>query len=354
MDYEFLIVGQGITGSILANELANISPKFKIINYENVSSSSRVAAGIMHPMALKRGTLSWRGKEFFEFSDKYYENFDRLNGSEFYKKYSFFRIFSSFEEQNNWIGKSLDNIYDSVISINESPIKNLNNSYGSGLVKTASRLRITEFLDFFKNKYSHNISNNNFQFKKLELNNKLFVYKGDSFKKVFMCQGVNAIQNPIFNYLPIIPNKGELINVKSKYLPNFIINSGVFSLPIGLDKFTIGSTYNHRDHLKRNTKEAREELIKKLGKITNLNKIEFLSQKYGFRPTTMDRKPLIGEHPIIKNLYIINGMGSKAVLMAPLLIHELLQNKIDASVEIRRFSNKIKAENIDFANSLIH
>ena len=68
----------------------------------------------------------------------------------------------------------------------------------------------------------------------------------------------------------------------------------------------------------------------------------------------MDRKPLIGEHPIIKNLYIINGMGSKAVLMAPLLIHELLQNKIDASVEIRRFSNKIKAENIDFANSLIH
>ena len=88
MDYEFLIVGQGITGSILANELADISPKFKIINYENVSSSSRVAAGIMHPMALKRGTLSWRGKEFFEFSDKYYENFDRLNGSEFYKKYS--------------------------------------------------------------------------------------------------------------------------------------------------------------------------------------------------------------------------------------------------------------------------
>ena len=64
MDYEFLIVGKGITGSILANNLANISDKFKIINYENVNSSSRVAAGIMHPMALKRGTLSWREKNF--------------------------------------------------------------------------------------------------------------------------------------------------------------------------------------------------------------------------------------------------------------------------------------------------
>ena len=55
MDYEFLIVGKGITGAILVNNLAKITHKFKIINYENVNSSSRVAAGIMHPMALKRG-----------------------------------------------------------------------------------------------------------------------------------------------------------------------------------------------------------------------------------------------------------------------------------------------------------
>ena len=354
MDYEFLIVGKGITGSILANNLANLSHKFKIINYENVNSSSRVAAGIMHPMALKRGTLSWRGKEFFNFSNKYYEHFDGFHGTKFYKKYSLFRIFSSFEEQNDWTGKSSDNIYNSFISINESPINNINHPYGSGLVKTSSRLNIIEFLEFFQTKYSQNISNNNFQFEKLEFKNKLFFYEGDSFKKVFMCQGVNATQNPMFNYLPIIPNKGELIDVKSRYLPNFILNSGVFSLPIDVDKFTIGSTYNHRDHLKSNTKEAREELLKKIGKVISLDKVEVLSQKFGFRPTTSDRKPLIGEHPIIKNLYIINGMGSKAVLMAPLLINELLENKVETSADIKRFSNKIKSENIDYANSLIH
>ena len=95
-------------------------------------------------------------------------------------------------------------------------------------------------------------------------------------------------------------------------------------------------------------------MLKKIGKVINLDKIEVLSQNYGFRPTTSDRKPLIGEHPIIKNLYIINGMGSKAVLMAPLLINELLENKVGASVDIKRFYNKIKSENIDYANSLIH
>ena len=53
MEYDFLIVGQGITGSILANNLANISDKFKIINLNSDHSSSKVAAGIMHPLALK-------------------------------------------------------------------------------------------------------------------------------------------------------------------------------------------------------------------------------------------------------------------------------------------------------------
>ena len=354
MDYEFLIVGKGITGSILANNLAKITHKFKIIDYENVNSSSRVAAGIMHPMALKRGMLSWRGKEFFKFSEKYYENFDRFHGTKFYKKHPLFRIFNSFEEQNNWTGKSSDNIYSSLISVNKNSLKNINHPYGSGVVNNAGRLSIVEFLDFLSTKYSENISKNNFQFKNLQFKNKLFLYEGDRFKKVFMCQGVNATQNPMFNYLPIIPNKGELINVKSKDLPNFILNCGVFSLPINDYKFTIGSTYNHRDHLEKNTKEAKEELLEKIGKVINLNNVDFLSQKYGFRPTTSDRKPLIGEHPIIKNLYIINGMGSKAVLMAPLLINELLKNKVDKSADIKRFQKKIKPLNINYANSLIH
>jgi glycine oxidase len=359
MEYEYLIVGQGITGSILANKLAYYSEKFKIINYNDVNSSSNVAAGVMHPMALKRGTLSWRGKEFYEFSNKFYENFDNYNNTKYYKKHSLFRIFNSFDEQNNWTGKSNDDIYNSILSIDNNNIENINQPFGTGLVKTASRLNVKEFLEFIKNKYYKNISNNNFQFEEVKMKNKIFLYKGDSFKKIFMCEGINAILNPMFNYLPIISNKGELITVNSKNLPKYIINSGVFSLPLEGDKFTIGSTYNHRDYFSGPTKEAREELLKKINKITNLNDIQVLNQDYGFRPTTVDRKPLIGEHPIIKNLYIINGMGSKAVLMAPLLIKELLENifnsnNIPINVDISRFYNKLEVKNIEYANSLIN
>ena len=33
-----------------------------------------------------------------------------------------------------------------------------------------------------------------------------------------MCDGVNALKNPMFNYA-IIPNKGELLKVSSNILP---------------------------------------------------------------------------------------------------------------------------------------
>ena len=73
MEYDFLIVGQGITGSILAIELEARKKKFKIINLNSDHTSSKVAAGIMHPLALKRGSIAWRGKEFFEFSNQFYK-----------------------------------------------------------------------------------------------------------------------------------------------------------------------------------------------------------------------------------------------------------------------------------------
>ena len=168
----------------------------------------------------------------------------------------------------------------------------------------------------------------------------------------------NNIWRRIFNYLPIIPNKGELLEVRSTLLPDYIFNNGVFSLPKKNNLFTIGSTYSRLDKTPLITLKAKEKLLSKIGKVIDLRSLEIQNQKFGFRPTTIDRKPLIGKHPIIKNLYIINGMGSKAVLMAPLLINEFLEvifkNQIfKVSVDIKRYNNKLKKENISFAKSFL-
>ena len=54
MKYKFLIVGQGITGSVLAIQLEKLNKTFKIVDDFNKNTSSRVAAGIMHPMSPRK------------------------------------------------------------------------------------------------------------------------------------------------------------------------------------------------------------------------------------------------------------------------------------------------------------
>ena len=111
MKYEFLIVGQGITGSVLATQLEKLTKTFKIVDDFNKNTSSRVAAGIMHPMSLKRVNLSWRGKDFYGFSDDFYKKFDSVNKTKFYKSCSMIRVFNSYQEQNNWIGRCSQEIH---------------------------------------------------------------------------------------------------------------------------------------------------------------------------------------------------------------------------------------------------
>ena len=359
MNYDFLIVGQGISGSIVALQLKKISKKFKLLESGNPNTSSRAAAGIVHPISLKKCNLSWRGREFYDFGKAFYKEINFQSGIELYKPYKLLRVFASFEEQNNWIGKSNNEIYKNILSLNKKVIGSVETKFGSGIVELCSRLSVNEFLNFVRRSSLENksLKNDFFYPEKLKLKENKFYYQGDIYSKIIMCDGVNALKNPMFNYLPIIPNKGEILKVFSETLPNQIINCGIFSLPEIKNIFTVGSTYSNEDQQNKSTEIAKEYLMKKLNKIIDIDGIEIIDQKFGFRPTTSDRKPLIGEHPIIKNLYIINGMGSKAILMAPLLISELLdtiyKNKpLDSLVNIERFAIKIEDVNINYAKSL--
>ena len=169
-----------------------------------------------------------------------------------------------------------------------------------------------------------------------------FIYKNISSKYLILCQGASAVEDNLLNYLPIIPNKGELIDIQSKYLPDVMLSKGIFNLPLGNSKFTLGSTYNHIDRSEKVTVKAKEKILNQLYKISKNNYFKVIDQRYSFRPTTIDRKPIIGQHPQIKNLYIFNGMGSKAVLMAPLLAKELIENilnnkTLNEKIRISRF-----------------
>ena len=41
------------------------------------------------------------------------------------------------------------------------------------------------------------------------------------------------------------------------------------------------------------------------------------------RPTVKDRRPLVGQHAEHKNLYVLNGLGTRGVMIAPYVAEQL-------------------------------
>src|SRR5690606_26521760 len=106
----------------------------------------------------------------------------------------------------------------------------------------------------------------------------------------------------------------------------------------------IGSTYEWHYSTTNITEEAKTEILNNLTFITK-EKVEVVSQEAGIRPTTRDRRPLIGTHPEFSNYHIFNGLGAKGYMICPLLSKELVDylsngTELDKEVSVLRYFNK--------------
>jgi hypothetical protein len=77
-----------------------------------------------------------------------------------------------------------------------------------------------------------------------------------------------------------------------------------------------GATYNWNEVPDEPTDEAKEFLLSELKQRID-NDIVVESQKTGFRPTTRDRRPIVGFAKDNDLLGVFGGLGSKGVLLAP-------------------------------------
>lgn len=64
-------------------------------------------------------------------------------------------------------------------------------------------------------------------------------------------------------------------------------------------------------------KNGRNEIVEAVGNIVCLENMEVVKQEAGVRPCTKNTRPYVGFHKKYPNLGILNGLGSKGVMMGP-------------------------------------
>jgi glycine oxidase len=327
MNCDFLIIGHGLAGAILARTLRLRGHRVLVLDQPKPDSASNVAAGLINPIAGKRFAKSWQVDLFLPAARKFYQQLEADLQEQIFFPAPIIKLFSSPEEQNNWMAKSVDPGLESLVETpppGQLPYtgEGVRQEYGGIVVRQGGNVEVRRMLELLADdlKKAAALQEERFEGEKLEIEKDFVRYGNIRASHVLFCEGYQAAHHPFFNWLPFSLNKGEVIDVTVDNLnPQCIYNKGVYVLPVrGGRGLRVGATYDWRQINEACTAAARAELTQKLKQVIR-GQFMVQAQYAGIRPAVRDRRPLIGTHPEKPRVHIFNGLGSKGVLMAPYL-----------------------------------
>ncbi|GAB5557119.1 MAG: FAD-dependent oxidoreductase [Schleiferiaceae bacterium] len=297
----------------------------------------------------------WKGSEMMEALLPYYRELESITQSSFVHEDPIYRIFATLEEQNNWYALSDDPIFKPYL---ETPVhshvpEGIQAPFGLGKVLGTGWIETETMLDALRKWLGENIHTETFQYDQLEVDSDYVTYKNKVFSKIIFCEGHRAsTENPWFKYLPFRTTKGEVMYVKNpQHEIDNILHKGQFLLPRKNGLYKIGATYNWNEKNEEVTSAMKEELMENLQMISP-QEWEVHSQEAGIRPNVADRRPLLGQHPGERPLYIFNGLGSRGVLMTPWLSQIFLDFVLDGvelppEANIQRFNKRYRSSLVE-------
>ncbi|MCA0933723.1 FAD-binding oxidoreductase [Lutimonas saemankumensis] len=345
---DYIIVGLGLAGLAFAEELEAQGKTYMVFE-DNSQTSSQVAGGMYNPVILKRFTPVWNAQEQLEVAIPFYGFLEKKLSGLFDEQLPIYRTFKSFEEQNNWFIAADKPVLQEYMDpeLAEVEAKHVISPFKAGRLKHTGRIRVKELLNAYRDKLaSKNLLRlEQFRYERIITWEDHLEYGEVKAGRIVFCEGNGIKKNPFFNNLPLTGTKGELITIHAPDLElNYVVKSAVFIMPLGDDKYKVGATFNWKDKTNLPTTEGRAELEKKLKTVINCE-YRVVGHEAGVRPTTGDRRPLIGVHPDNERFAVLNGLGTRGVMIAPLMAKKLYQfiengRPLEKEIDIRRFKSK--------------
>lgn len=342
---DYIIVGCGLA-SIAFCEKLRASNKSFIVFDDSSQQSSIVAAGLYNPVILKRFSEVWKAKEQLSLALPVYHKIEQDLSITIDYKLKILRRFSSIEEQNLWFTASDKPKLEPYLST--QLIKNNNDEidapFGFGEVLHAGRIDTEELIEAYKSylKQIKRLNESSFVYEQLQVLSHSIMYNDIEAKQIVFAEGFGVKRNPYFNHIPLNGTKGEVLIIKAPKLNiDYGVKSSVFIIPLENNLYAVGATYNWTDKTNLPTEKGKQELISKLKTFIKCD-FEVIQHLAGIRPTVKDRRPLVGRHYHHQNLYVLNGLGTRGVMIAPYVAEKLYQfienNKpLDSEIDINRF-----------------
>ena len=347
MQIDFLVIGQGISGTFLSYYLKKESKSFLIIDNNYSNSSSKIAAGIINPVTGRRLVTVWRVDEILPFAWRAYQEIGHDLGITAISHKTIIDFFPNPFMRESFLQK----IETGDKYVHAYPEQNhfnnlFNYELGCGEIRPVYIAHLETLLPAWRQQLQkeNNLLEENFEINQLKVEADKIQYKNITANKIIFCDGTSSFENPFFKRLPFAPNKGEALVARIPGLPdNHIYKKGMMIVPMAeKDFFWIGASYvwDFENADPTNAfRENAEQFLKQSLKIP----FEIVEHRSGLRPATLERRPFVGFHPTYTNVGILNGMGTKGCSLAPFFAKQLTdyllyEEPIAKDADVRRFS----------------
>ena len=354
MNVEYLIIGQGISGTFLSWYLEKEGKNYLVVDNPVLHSPSKIGGGIINPVTGRRYVTVWLDDEILPFAWHAYKELGEELGIVAIKQKNIIDFFPNPQMRLAF----LERIEEKGPYVHSYPDQNdfndlFNFEFGCGEIKPAYLVHLEQVIHAWRRQLVSidRLREEEFEMDALDVGPNQLKYKNIIPEKVIFCDGINSTQNPYFRQLPFAPNKGEVLTLEIEGLPaGTIFKKGLMLTPTAEKHiYWIGSTYEWKfDHANPTPafRQKTESLLKQWLKLP----FKILDHRAGVRPATLERRPFVGLHPYYQSLGILNGMGAKGCSLAPFFAKQLVNQMVHGHIlmpaaAIGRFS-KVVSENL--------
>jgi glycine oxidase len=351
--YDYIIVGQGLAGTLLAHFLMAEGKKIALIDNDTEGGASRIAAGLINPVTGRRIVKSWRIDDILPFAKKTYQSIENQYLISLWQDINIVRTLKNAEDENEWqMRRTWQGYSDYCLekadpSVFESYIQDF---YGYGEITQSAQVDIPFLIHFFKNYF---IQNSLYFKEKLDYNALIFkenhvFYKEIQASKIIFCEGAQGALNPYFQYLPFNLDKGELLIIRVFKTKSFnkVFKNNVSIVPLKTENtYWVGATNEWNSTHDKPTESKKQLIINELRDILKCD-FEILDHQAAIRPTVRHRRPMIGFHPQYPQMAIFNGFGTKGASLIPYWANHfkdvlLYNTPLEKDVNIDVFAKKM-------------
>jgi tRNA 5-methylaminomethyl-2-thiouridine biosynthesis bifunctional protein len=346
-EYDYIIIGAGITGCSIAFELQKDTDSILLIdkNIDVAQGASGAAGAFLSPLLGKPNKFKDLVTSALKYSTKFYIK----NTPKFIEKCGTIRIPKDEKDKEK---------FNSYINYMDFEYSKKEDGYFFEIGSVADGYNICKTLvKNIQTKFNYSVD-------KIEYKNNLWKINNEYFaKNLIITTGANTklIKEKYFNIRAVWGQRID-IHTASKLKQNYHKDCSVsksFTISKDIEKISIGATHHRLNddtkHLCTQCsnicikKDDTISLLEKAKKIVKLENIEVIKEVAGARACSIDYFPIVGElinsektinefpyivngtnvqdkrFTKIKNLYVINGVGGRGYVLAPYLAKKLYE-----------------------------